>query len=164
MTIPHAQEADLVQFAARVVAPRAAESDRSATLDPTTIAEIAAGGMLGAAIPTRYDGLGFTDTRFGELCAAVGSSCTATRALITVQDMVAGALLRNGSPAQRETWLPRLARGETIAAFALTEPDVGSDAAAVSASLTPAGDGWRLRGTKVWISFAAIADLHLVVA
>lgn len=159
-------EADLVRFAARVVAPRAAESDRNAALDPGVIAELAASGLLGAGIPTEYGGLGFTDTRFGELCAAVGAYCTSTRALLTVQDMVAGALLRSGSRAQREKWLPRLARGEAIAAFALTEPDAGSDAAAVAAPLTEAGDGsgWRLEGTKLWVSFGASADLYLVIA
>ncbi|MBT2408585.1 MULTISPECIES: acyl-CoA dehydrogenase family protein [unclassified Streptomyces] len=164
MTNAYQQEADLVRFASRVVAPRAAESDRSATLDRAVIDELAASGLLGAAIPKDHGGLGFTDTHFGELCAAVGAWCTSTRALLTVQDMVAGALLRSGSRAQQEKWLPRLARGEAIAAFALTEPDAGSDAAAVAAPLTEAGDGWLLDGTKRWVSFGAIADVCLVVA
>ncbi|MFI6640492.1 acyl-CoA dehydrogenase family protein [Streptomyces sp. NPDC050504] len=164
MTNGFQEEADLVRFAAEAVAPRAAASDLSATLAPETIAALAGAGLLGAAIPVRYGGLGFTETRFGELCAAVGAWCTSTRALLTVQDMVAGALLRSGSAAQREKWLPRLASGEAIAAFALTEPDVGSDAAAVSAPLTRTDDGWLLDGAKRWVSLGAVADVYLVVA
>jgi hypothetical protein len=164
MTIAYQTEADFVRFAFRVVSPRAAESDRSATLDPAVIAELADSGLLGAAIPTGHGGLGFSDARFGELCAAVGAWCTSTRALLTVQDMVAGALLRHGSRTQQEKWLPRLARGAAIAAFALTEPDAGSDAAAVAAPLTKAGDGWRLDGRKLWVSFGTMADIYLIVA
>ncbi len=156
--------AELVRFAVQVVGPRASESDRAAVLAPETISALAGRGFLGAGVPTRYGGLGLGDGRFGELCAAVGSVCTASRALLTVQDMVTGALLRTGSAAQREHWLPRLARGEVIAAFALTEPDVGSDAAAVTAALTRSGDGWLLNGTKVWTSFGADADVYLVIA
>ena len=164
MTVAYRQEADFIRFASRVVAPRAADSDRDAALDPAVIQELAGSGLLGAAIPASHGGLGFTNTCFGELCAAVGAWCTSTRGLLTVQDMVAGALLRSGSREQQEKWLPRLARGEAIAAFALTEPDAGSDAAAVAAPLTEDGDGWRLSGTKLWVSFGAVADLYLVVA
>jgi alkylation response protein AidB-like acyl-CoA dehydrogenase len=164
MTAAYQEEADFVRFAAQTVAPRADASDRDAALDRAVIDELAASGLLGAAIPANHGGLGFSHARFGELCAAVGAWCTSTRALLTVQDMVAGALLRAGRREQQEKWLPRLARGEAIAAFALTEPGVGSDAAAVTAPLTEDDDGWRLSGTKQWVSFGAIADVYLVVA
>jgi alkylation response protein AidB-like acyl-CoA dehydrogenase len=164
MTVDYQQEGDFIRFASQVVAPRAVGSDRDAVLDPAVVDELAASGLLGAAIPASYGGLGLSDTRFGELCAAVGAWCTSTRALLTVQDMVAGALLRIGSREQREKWLPRLASGEAIAAFALTEPDAGSDAAAVAAPLTQEGGRWRLSGTELWVSFGAVADLCLVVA
>jgi alkylation response protein AidB-like acyl-CoA dehydrogenase len=73
-------------------------------------------------------------------------------------------VLRFGSRAQKERWLPRLARGEAIGAFALSEPNVGSDASAVETVATPEGDGWVLNGRKKWTTYGQIADLYLLFA
>ncbi|HEU0053254.1 MAG TPA: acyl-CoA dehydrogenase family protein, partial [Longimicrobium sp.] len=86
------------------------------------------------------------------------------RSLLTVHSMAAYAVLRWGTRGQKERWLPRLATGETIGAFALSEPNVGSDASAVETVAEPDGDGWRLTGTKKWTTYGQIADLYLVFA
>jgi alkylation response protein AidB-like acyl-CoA dehydrogenase len=155
---------DLTRYVARVVGARAEQADHDGALDPAMLKELGEAGLLGAAISKEYGGLGYDNRRFGRLCATVGSWCTSTRALLTVQDMVAAALLRFGTARHRDELVPRLARGELIAGFALTEPDVGSDAAAVSAPLTAVEGGWRLGGEKRWISLGAVADLFLVIA
>ena len=81
-----------------------------------------------------------------------------------MHDMVAQAIHRWGTDAQRASWLPRLGAGELIAAFALTEPNVGSDAKAVESTATLSGDSYVLNGQKKWNTFGQIADLFLVLA
>ena len=81
-----------------------------------------------------------------------------------MQGLGSGPITLAGSKAQRERWLPRVARGEAIAAFALSEPDAGSDALALATRATRDGDGWVLDGTKTWISNGGIADFYCVFA
>ena len=81
-----------------------------------------------------------------------------------MQGLGSGAISLHGTPAQRERYLPRVARGEAIAAFALSEPQAGSDVAAMACSATASGDGYRLDGEKTWISNGGIADFYLVFA
>jgi hypothetical protein len=78
--------------------------------------------------------------------------------------MVGQAILRWGSRSQRERWLPGLASGEIVAAFALTEPEVGSDARHIQAEAIRSGDGYEVSGRKMWITFGQLADLFLVFA
>jgi alkylation response protein AidB-like acyl-CoA dehydrogenase len=77
---------------------------------------------------------------------------------------VCGMVLRHGSEAQKSLWLPRLAAGDALGAFALSEPDAGSDAGALSTEAAPSGDGWLISGTKRWVTNGARADLVLVFA
>ncbi len=81
-----------------------------------------------------------------------------------MQGLGSGAISLEGSEAQRKLWLPRVAKGEAIAAFALSEPDAGSDVAAISMRARASGDGYRLEGTKTWISNGGIADFYCVFA
>jgi acyl-CoA dehydrogenase len=81
-----------------------------------------------------------------------------------MQGLGSGALTLGGSDALRKAWLPRVASGEAIAAFALSEPDAGSDAAALTTSAERTADGWKLNGTKTWISNGGIADFYCVFA
>jgi acyl-CoA dehydrogenase len=81
-----------------------------------------------------------------------------------MQGLGSGAITLAGSEAQRARWLPRVARGDAIAAFALSEPDAGSDAAALATTARRDGDGWVLDGTKTWISNGGIADFYCVFA
>ncbi len=81
-----------------------------------------------------------------------------------MQGLGSGPIALAGSAAQKKAWLPRVARGEAIAAFALSEPDAGSDVAAMTASARRDGRGWVLEGTKTWISNGGIADFYVVFA
>jgi glutaryl-CoA dehydrogenase (non-decarboxylating) len=86
------------------------------------------------------------------------------RSLLTVHDMVAHAIHRWGSRAQREHWLPLLAHGEVIGALALSEPNAGSDAKSIETAAVDVGDAWVLNGRKKWTTFGQIANLFLVLA
>lgn len=81
-----------------------------------------------------------------------------------MQGLGSGAITLAGTPAQQVAWLPAVARGEKIAAFALSEPEAGSDVAGMLTRATPAGDGWRLDGSKTWISNGGLADFYLTFA
>lgn len=126
--------------------------------------ELAGAGRLGAVIPEDFGGAGLGLAEFGELCFAAGRVCSSLRSLLTVQNMVADALLRWGSAAQRERWLPPMASGELIAGLAATEIAAGSDLGAVTASAERVAGGVRVRGEKRWITFGEWAGVYLVLA
>ncbi|MFF4687022.1 acyl-CoA dehydrogenase family protein [Streptomyces sp. NPDC001307] len=96
---------------------------------------------------------------------SLAQSCTEAETALALQGLGAHPVHAHGSAAQREHWLPRVADGSAVAAFALSEPGAGSDAAALSLAAEPDGDGrWRLTGTKRWISNAPEADFYTVFA
>ena len=151
-------------FVAQTIVPYADQYDREERLPPDVIGALAREKYLGALLPQEWGGYGMDMVTFGLLNEEVGSGCSSARSLLTVHSMVAHTILRWGTQGQKERWLPRLASGETIAAFALTEPNVGSDAKSVETTASPAGDGYILNGRKKWITFGQIADLFLVFA
>lgn len=91
-------------------------------------------------------------------------ACTEAETAFAVQGLGSFPILQSGSAEMREAWMPRLASGDAVAAFALTEPEAGSDAAALSLAAEPDGDGFRLSGEKVYISNAPDADVYIVFA
>jgi acyl-CoA dehydrogenase len=95
---------------------------------------------------------------------ALARECTEAETAFALQGLGAYPILQNGPEDLRAHWIPRVADGSAVAAFALTEPDAGSDAAALSLRAEPDGDGWRLRGEKLWISNAPDADIYTVFA
>lgn len=102
-----------------------------------------------------------------ELCLmreSLAHACTEAETALALQGLGAHPVHAHGTDAQRAHWLPRVAAGTAVAAFALTEPAAGSDAAALSLTATPAADGWRLSGEKCWISHAPEADFYTVFA
>ncbi|WP_343040993.1 acyl-CoA dehydrogenase family protein [Streptomyces typhae] len=127
---------------------------------------VARAGLLAAELPHAHGGLGASPAQLGELCARLGGVCSSLRGLVTVQSMVAAALLRWGTAEQRGRWLPALARGELLAAFAATETEAGSDLAAVATAVEEHGehgDELTVTGGKRWITFGEIADVFLVL-
>ncbi|MDQ3951767.1 MAG: acyl-CoA dehydrogenase family protein [Actinomycetota bacterium] len=150
-------------FGRSEIAPRAAAFDRAGAVDEDAIGKLAAAGYLGATISTEFGGPGMDEVTYGLLCEEIGAACSSTRSLLTVQNMVARAIARWGTHPQREEWLPRLASGETIAAFCLTEPGTGSDAASVACSFADMGDDWIVTGHKLWVTFGRRAGVYLVV-
>lgn len=114
-------------------------------------------GFLGAA-------LSMDAVTFALLNEELGAACSSIRSLVTVHSMVCHAVQRWGSRAQRDRWLPRLATGELVGAFGLSEPEVGSDASAIRTAAEPTGDGYRLSGRKTWTTYGRAADVLLTFA
>ncbi|HEX8500623.1 MAG TPA: acyl-CoA dehydrogenase family protein [Pyrinomonadaceae bacterium] len=156
--------ADFRAFADAHVAPFADGFDREERLPRGVIEETARRGYLGATLPEAYGGGAMSMVTYGLLNEEIGRGCSSLRSLLTVHGMVAHAVARWGSKELRARWLARLAAGERLAAFALTEPDVGSDARAVETSARPSQGAYVLTGRKRWVTFGQIADLFLVFA
>lgn len=151
-------------FAAERLRPRAAEFNQTGV--PRELAlELGQAGFLGALIDEQWGGRPLDPVVWGLVTEEIGKVCCNTRYLLTVHaSIVAGTLARLGSKAQKSRWLPAMAQGETIAAFALSEPEVGSDAASVRTRYEKRADGYVLSGRKCWTSFGALADVFLVIA
>ncbi|MFG3242567.1 acyl-CoA dehydrogenase family protein [Streptomyces sp. NPDC088175] len=150
-------------FADRHIAPHADAHHRAQRTPPETIRLLAEEGLLGLPVAEEYGGGGCDAVTLGLLAGELGRACSSLRSLLTVHTMVAHAIARWGSHSQKETWLPRLARGEHIGALAVSEPGAGSDAASVTTRLTREGDDWVVDGHKKWITYGESADLFLVV-
>ena len=162
-----AQEAARRGFAAwveREVAPFAGAWDREARTPRSVVQRMAEEGFLGAVVPAELGGTGMDAVTFGLLNEELGRGCSSIRSLLTVHSMACHSIVRWGSRAQKETLLPRMARGELIGAFGLSEPDAGSDAGAIETTAELDGDAYVLRGTKKWTTYGQIADVLLCFA
>ncbi len=151
-------------FADREIFPYADQFDHEEHFPDELIHKMAQAGYLGAALPVEVGGLGLDMLTYGLLNEEIGRACSSARSLLTVHGMVSFAILRWGSQPQKEYWLPRLASGKTLAAFALTEPNVGSDAKHIETTAEKQCDIYILNGRKKWITFGQIAGLFMVFA
>jgi alkylation response protein AidB-like acyl-CoA dehydrogenase len=151
------------EVADEVIAPRAAAIDVGGTLPPEVIKTIAGAGWICSLLPVANRGAADMLT-YGVMSEEIGRTCSSVRNFVAVQDMVAQAIWSGGDADQQRHWIPAVAGGERIAAFALTEPGVGSDAKSVQTTAAPEGDHVILNGHKKWISFGATADVLLVFA
>jgi len=151
-------------FVDEVIVPYANRCDREEHTPPELIEKLAQQGYLGAGLPKDRGGSGMDMITYGLLNEEIGRGCSSLRSLLTVHNMVAQALLKWGNTFQKENWLPKLASGEVIAAFALSEPNVGSDAKSIETTATRSGDFYVLNGQKKWITYGQIADVFLVFA
>lgn len=156
--------AELRAYLDERVRPHAGAWDREQRIPEEALRGFVEAGYLGALAPGEAGGRAMSALDFGLLNEALGGACSSLRSLLTVHSMVVHAVDRFGSRAQRERWLPRLASGAVLGAFALSEPDVGSDAASIQTTAAARGDGHELNGRKRWITFGEIADLLLVFA
>lgn len=152
-------------FADTRIRPYAAVFDERGELPMDLIKELGRLRFLGARLPKKFGGLELDPLIYGLLTETIGRACSSTRTLLTVHvSLICETLLRWSNAEQQARWLPRLATGDWLAAFALTEPDVGSDAKSIRTSYRRVGDTYVLNGRKKWISFGAIADVFLVFA
>jgi alkylation response protein AidB-like acyl-CoA dehydrogenase len=149
-------------FTAEYVLPFAGEFDRSEQVPDKLIRKLGEVGYLGALVPASYGGKGMDPLTWGLLCEEIGRGSASLVSLLTVHSMVIQALTRWGSDEQKAQWLPRLASGKTIAAFGLSEPDIGSDAGHCQTTACPDGEDYLLSGEKRWISFGQVADVFLI--
>jgi alkylation response protein AidB-like acyl-CoA dehydrogenase len=152
------------QFVEAEIIPYADRFDQEESTPPDLIQKIAQQGYLGALVTRERGGSEMDMITFGLLNEEFGRGCSSLRSLLTVHSMVTYAVQRWGSKQLKETWLPRLARGESIGAFALSEPNVGSDASSIETSAELRGDTYVLNGQKKWSTYGQIADVYLVFA
>ncbi|MBD2592899.1 acyl-CoA dehydrogenase family protein [Nostoc spongiaeforme FACHB-130] len=157
-------QAEFRAFVNQEICPDAGKWDRQEFTPPELIKKIAQRGFLGAILPQEYGGRAMDMITYGILNEEIGRGCSSIRSLLTVHNMVAHAVCKWGNKSQKEYWLPKLASGEIIAAFALSEPNVGSDAKSVETKATLVGDTYVLNGQKKWITYGQIADIYLVFA
>src|SRR5687768_3710886 len=158
------------RFAEDEVRPAAEHVHRNNEDIPEKIIEgLAEIGTFGLSVPEEYGG--FAASGEGEYLAMVVATEELSRgslgvagSLITRPEILTRALVKGGTEEQKHHWLPRLASGEIMNAVAVTEPDIGSDVAGVKVAATPDGDGWRINGVKTWCTFAARADVLMLLA
>jgi glutaryl-CoA dehydrogenase (non-decarboxylating) len=146
------------------IAPHADSFDKDERLPPQLIAKLASQGYLGLTLPREIGGGGHDMITFGLLNEEIGRGCSSVRSLLTVHAMVSHVIQRWGTGRQKDHYLPKLASGEMIAAFGLTEPNAGSDSQGLETTATLDGDFYLLNGVKKWITAGHIADLFLVFA
>lgn len=152
-------------FASDVVAPLAAAIDADDVFPRALMAQAGTLGLMGVTIPEAWGGAGQDDVGYVLALEAVARASATVAVIVSVNNsLVAETLLRHGTGAQRDLWLRRLARGDAIGAFALSEAEAGSDAANQQTTATADGVGYRLRGTKVWVANAEAADVVIVFA
>ncbi|WP_392535263.1 acyl-CoA dehydrogenase family protein [Nostoc sp. C117] len=149
-------------FVDEEIIPFANEWDRQQSTPKKIIEKLAQKGYLGALIPKEYGGGAIDIITYGLLNEEIGRGCSSLRSLLTVHNMVTHALLKWGSKSQKQYWIPKLATGEVIAAFGLSEPTVGSDAKSVETTAKLAGDSYILNGQKKWMTYGQIADIFLI--
>lgn len=150
-------------FVDEEVIQNAGQYDSEERIPVELIEKLAQQGYLGAILPGKYGGLGMDFISYGLLNEELGRGCASVRGLVMMQNMIGLTILKWGSDEQKARWLGRIAAGKTITAFALTEPDVGSDAMNINTSLTEEAEvNFIISGHKKWITLGQIADLFLV--
>jgi butyryl-CoA dehydrogenase len=152
-------------LAAREIAPRAAEIDRSHKFPRDIFTRLGELGLLGVMLPEKWGGAGMDALSYAVALEEIARACASTAVAMSVQcSLVCAPILNEGSDAQRARWLPDLAAGRKIGCFALSEPEAGSDAKAQRTRAAKDGDRWLLNGTKNFITNAPVADVMIVFA
>ena len=153
------------EFCERELMPGIIQANRNETFDPGLMKQFGQLGMLGPTLPEEYGGAGLNHIGYGLVAREVERVDSGYRSCVSVQSsLVMHPIHAYGSEAQKQNYLPRLARGEIIGCFALTEPDHGSDAGGIKTRAEKVAGGYRLSGTKTWITNAPVADLAIVWA
>lgn len=162
---------EIGELVADCVAPRADEIDREQRIPQEVVRRLAEAGVFASGFPEEHGGpAGSAEdpvaaaVRHGLMHEALGRASASVQGLVNVHHMGGSALARWGTRAQKEEWLPRLTSGEILAAIAITEPEVGSDAAAVETLAVTEGSEVRIDGCKTWITCGQTADLFVLLA
>ncbi|AWZ21704.1 glutaryl-CoA dehydrogenase [Roseovarius sp. TM1035] len=152
-------------FAQEVLQPRVIAAYREERVDPDIFKEMGQMGLLGTTIPEEYGGLGANYVTYGLVAREIERVDSGYRSMMSVQSsLVMYPIYAYGSEEQRRKYLPGLASGDLIGCFGLTEPDAGSDPAGMKTRAVRTTGGYRLTGSKMWISNSPIADVFVVWA
>ena len=152
-------------FAAAELAPNVDAWDREAHFEPSLIRKLGESGFLGMLIPEQYDGLGLDTLTYLIALEEIAAVDASTAVMMSVHNSLpTQMILKSGSEEQRERFLKPMARGELLGAFALSEPEAGSDAGSLRAQAVRDGDDWVLNGTKSWVTSGSHAGVILVMA
>jgi glutaryl-CoA dehydrogenase len=152
-------------YASEKLAPRVIEAFETEATDPGIFREMGEMGLLGVTVPEEYGGLGGSYVSYGLVAREVERVDSGYRSMMSVQSsLVMYPIYAYGSEEQRRKYLPGLASGALIGCFGLTEPDAGSDPGAMKTRAEKTATGYRLTGTKMWISNSPIADVFVVWA
>ena len=152
------------EFATREIAPTAIERDEAERFDRSIFAGMGALGLTAAPFPEPDGGAGFSYLGWTLVMEEIGAADMASAVTLSVHILSQYPVITWGSAEQKAVWLPPMLAGSALGAFALTEPHAGSDAAAIRTRAVPVDGGYRLTGTKIWISNAPEADRYLVFA
>ncbi|WP_424934506.1 acyl-CoA dehydrogenase [Amaricoccus macauensis] len=165
-----AEEERMIRDAARRYAqeqlqPRVRDAYREEQTDPAIFRELGQAGLLGVTLPEAYGGAGACYVSYGLVAREIERVDSGYRSMMSVQSsLVIYPILAYGSEAQKQKYLPQLASGEKIGCFGLTEPDAGSDPNSIKTRARRVPGGFRLSGTKTWISNSPVADVFVVWA
>jgi len=170
MDFSWSEEHDMVrkmvrEFALREIAPTIKEHDHEQTFDRSLLDKMAEQGLLGICLPVKYGGAGMDYISLGVACEELERVDTSARVIMSVHvGLNSLALLQWATEAQKQRYLVPQAMGERIGTYALTEPNAGSDAAAIQTTARKEGDSYILNGEKMWISLADVADSFIIIA
>lgn len=153
------------EFTAKEVAPLAAEIDEQERFPAETVEKMGKIGLMGIPVPKEYGGQGGTNQLYTMAVEELGRACATTSVVVSAHTSLCIApILENGTEEQKQKYLPKLASGEWIGAFGLTEPNAGTDAAMQQTTAVDNGDEWILNGSKVFITNAGPAHVYIVMA
>ena len=152
-------------FAQEKLQPRITKAFQNETVEPQLFREMGEMGLLGTTIPEQYGGLGAGYVSYGVVAREIERVDSGYRSMMSVQSsLVMYPIYAYGTEEQRNKYLPKLAKGELIGCFGLTEPDAGSDPASMKTRAVKTENGYRISGSKMWISNSPIADVFVIWA
>jgi glutaryl-CoA dehydrogenase (non-decarboxylating) len=155
----------LREFAEREILPHVEEHEREGRYPIDLIRKLVPLGYIAPMLPEEYGGSFIDVVTYGVICEELARVDWVVASVVSVTNsLVAGSILRHGSEAQKQRWLPPMAQGQVLTSACLTEPGGGTDLASLRTTAERVDGGWRLSGTKVFISHAAYAGLFFVVA
>ncbi|MBI3790667.1 MAG: acyl-CoA dehydrogenase family protein [Gemmatimonadetes bacterium] len=153
------------EFAANEIAPFAARWDADAFFEPSLVGKLGQLGFLGMLLPEALDGLALDSVSYLLALEEIAAADASVAVMMSVHNSLpTQMLLRWGNPEQQQRFLAPMARGEKLGAFALSEPEAGSDAASLTTQAVKRGDEWVLTGTKAWVTNGNTADVILAMA
>ena len=152
-------------FAEAELLPRASKMDRQGFIAPDIFEKMGELGLWGLTIPESHGGAGMGNVELAIVLEEINRACASTGVTLSVHNSLLGSpIMRFGTDAQKQRWLPELASGKRLGAYCLTEPNAGSDAAAIATTAKLVGDQWVLNGTKIFVTNGAFAGLFVVYA